>query len=138
MWTDTRKYRVKGLKEAAIAVGGWGITSVAAHPGYALLFTRREARITIPKQRGTCTSLERALPWVSIVARPSEFNHTALKRLSGVCVYADAEPKFIRAQNIRFGMLQCEDLVCGNRPKNSEGLRTRVARGDLLVVTILV
>ena len=78
MWTDTRKYSVKGLKEAAIAVGGWGITSIAAHPGYESLFTSpREARITIPKQRGTCTSLERALPWVSIVARvPTQTNYS--------------------------------------------------------------
>jgi type I restriction enzyme S subunit len=48
--------------------------------------------------------------------------------------YANAGPKFIRAQNIRFGRLQCDDLACVNPPRNSEGSRTRVAKGDLFVV----
>jgi type I restriction enzyme S subunit len=48
--------------------------------------------------------------------------------------YADAGPRFIRAQNIRFGKLQFDDLACVNPPNNSEGSRTRVARGDLFVV----
>jgi type I restriction enzyme S subunit len=48
--------------------------------------------------------------------------------------YADSGPRFIRAQNIRFGKLRLDDLACVNPPPNSEGSRTQVARGDLLVV----
>jgi type I restriction enzyme, S subunit len=48
--------------------------------------------------------------------------------------YSDAGPKFIRAQNIRFGRLQLDDLACVNPPKKTEGTRTRVSNGDLLIV----
>lgn len=48
--------------------------------------------------------------------------------------YADTGPKFIRAQNIGFGRLRLNDLACVNPPKNSEGTRTRVIKGDLLIV----
>ena len=51
--------------------------------------------------------------------------HTILKELSGL---------FIRAQNIRFGKLRLEDLAFVNPPSNSEGSRTQVAKGDLLIV----
>ncbi len=48
--------------------------------------------------------------------------------------YADSGPGFIRAQNIRFGRLRLDDLAFVNPPDNSEGSRTQVAQGDLLVV----
>ena len=48
--------------------------------------------------------------------------------------YSDAGPKFIRAQNIRFGRLRLEDLACVSLPKKTEGTRTQVSKGDLLVV----
>jgi type I restriction enzyme, S subunit len=48
--------------------------------------------------------------------------------------YSEVGPKFIRAQNIRFGRLRLDDLACVNPPKKSEGTRTRVSKGDLLVV----
>jgi type I restriction enzyme, S subunit len=48
--------------------------------------------------------------------------------------YAKVGPGFIRAQNIRFGKLQLKELACVNPPSNSEGSRTQVARGDLLIV----
>jgi type I restriction enzyme, S subunit len=48
--------------------------------------------------------------------------------------YSESGPKFIRAQNIRFGKLRLGDLACVNPPKKSEGTRTRVSKGDLLVV----
>lgn len=48
--------------------------------------------------------------------------------------YAESGPKFIRAQNIRFGKLRLDDLACVNPPKKSEGMRTQVSEGDLLVV----
>jgi type I restriction enzyme S subunit len=48
--------------------------------------------------------------------------------------YAESGPKFIRAQNIRFGKLRLDDLACVTPPKKSEGTRTQVSRGDLLVV----
>jgi type I restriction enzyme S subunit len=48
--------------------------------------------------------------------------------------YSDAGPGFIRAQNIRFGKLKFDDLAFVNPPSHSEGTRTQVAEGDLLVV----
>jgi type I restriction enzyme S subunit len=48
--------------------------------------------------------------------------------------YSESGPKFIRAQNIRFGKLRLDDLACVNPPKKSEGTRTQVSKGDLLVV----
>ena len=48
--------------------------------------------------------------------------------------YSDSGPKFIRAQNIRFGKLRLDDLACVNPPKRTEGIRTRVSKGDLLIV----
>jgi type I restriction enzyme M protein len=48
--------------------------------------------------------------------------------------YAESGPKFIRAQNIRFGKLRLDDLACVSLPKKSEGMRTQVSEGDLLVV----
>ncbi|MDB5579425.1 MAG: hsdS [Bradyrhizobium sp.] len=48
--------------------------------------------------------------------------------------YATSGPSFIRAQNIRFGKLRFDDLAFVNPPRKSEGSRTQVAKGDLLVV----
>ena len=48
--------------------------------------------------------------------------------------YADSGPAFLRAQNIRFGKLRLDGLACVNPPAKSEGARTRVAEGDLLIV----
>lgn len=48
--------------------------------------------------------------------------------------YADSGPKFVRAQNIRFGCLRLDDLACVNPPAKSEGKRTQVTQGDILVV----
>jgi len=48
--------------------------------------------------------------------------------------YSNTGPKFIRAQNIRFGRLQLDDLACVSLPKKAEGMRTQVSHGDLLVV----
>lgn len=48
--------------------------------------------------------------------------------------YADQGPRFIRAQNIRFGQLKLDDLASVNPPRSSEGIRTRVSNGDLLIV----
>ena len=41
---------------------------------------------------------------------------------------------FIRAQNIGFGKLRLDNLACVNPPNRSEGTRTRVSIGDLLIV----
>ena len=48
--------------------------------------------------------------------------------------YAKSGPKFLRAQNIRFGRLRLDDLACVNPPAKSEGARTQVQAGDLLIV----
>jgi type I restriction enzyme S subunit len=48
--------------------------------------------------------------------------------------YSDTGPKFIRAQNIRFGRLRLDDLACVSLPKKAEGTRTQVSQGDLLIV----
>jgi type I restriction enzyme S subunit len=48
--------------------------------------------------------------------------------------YADTGAGFIRAQNIRFGVLNLEEMAHVNPPPNSEGGRTKVEKGDLLIV----
>jgi type I restriction enzyme S subunit len=48
--------------------------------------------------------------------------------------YAETGPGFVRAQNIRFGKLRLDGLACVNPPAKSEGARTQVAEGDLLIV----
>jgi type I restriction enzyme, S subunit len=48
--------------------------------------------------------------------------------------YSTSGSGFIRAQNIRFGKLRLDDLAFVNPPSNSEGSRTQVAKGDLLIV----
>lgn len=48
--------------------------------------------------------------------------------------YAESGPKFLRAQNIRFGRLRLDDVACVNPPAKSEGARTQVKIGDLLIV----
>jgi type I restriction enzyme S subunit len=48
--------------------------------------------------------------------------------------YSETGPKFIRAQNIRFGRVRFEDLACVSLPKKAEGTRTQVSKGDLLIV----
>ncbi|MCW2306713.1 restriction endonuclease subunit S [Rhodobium gokarnense] len=48
--------------------------------------------------------------------------------------YADSGPFFIRAQNIRFGQLLLDNLAHVQPPSNSEGSRTQVAKGDVLIV----
>ncbi len=48
--------------------------------------------------------------------------------------YSDTGPKFIRAQNIRFGRLRLDDLACVKPPKRTEGTRTQISKGDLLIV----
>lgn len=48
--------------------------------------------------------------------------------------YSDVGAKFIRAQNVRFGKLRVDNLACVAPPKTTEGTRTRISGGDLLVV----
>lgn len=48
--------------------------------------------------------------------------------------YAESGPGFIRAQNIRFGKMRLDGLAYVNPPAKSEGARTQVAKGDLLIV----
>ncbi len=48
--------------------------------------------------------------------------------------YSDTGAQFIRAQNVRFGQLLLRDLACVNPPRRTEGARTLVAKGDLLMV----
>lgn len=48
--------------------------------------------------------------------------------------YAESGPSFVRAQNIRFGRLKLDDLARVNPPARSEGSRTQIAVGDLLIV----
>ena len=48
--------------------------------------------------------------------------------------YAESGPKFLRAQNIRFGRLRLEELACVTPPAQSEGARTQVQQSDLLIV----
>jgi type I restriction enzyme S subunit len=48
--------------------------------------------------------------------------------------YSDSGPKFIRAQNIRFGRLRLDDLARVSLPRKAKGTRTQVSKDDLLIV----
>ncbi len=48
--------------------------------------------------------------------------------------YADAGPLFVRAQNIRFGRLILDQIAFVNPPIKAEGSRTRIEKGDVLIV----
>lgn len=48
--------------------------------------------------------------------------------------YAESGPRFVRAQNVRFGRMRLDDLACVQPPSNSEGARTQLYRNDLLIV----
>ncbi|RKH71024.1 hypothetical protein D7X96_09585 [Corallococcus interemptor] len=47
--------------------------------------------------------------------------------------YSDSGPLFIRAQDIKKDMLQLDAVASVSPPANAEGIRTRVASGDLLI-----
>lgn len=48
--------------------------------------------------------------------------------------YADDGPKFVRAQNIRFGRMRLDNVARVNPPAKNEGSRTQIYPGDLLIV----
>ncbi|GAB2813360.1 restriction endonuclease subunit S [Dyella kyungheensis] len=48
--------------------------------------------------------------------------------------YADTGAGFIRSQNIKFGTLNLDDMAFVRPPSDSEGSRTKVEKGDLLIV----
>ena len=51
--------------------------------------------------------------------------------------YSKSGAGFIRAQNIRFGTLKLDDMALVNPPSKSEGSRTQVSKGDLLIRVLL-
>lgn len=78
-----------------------------------------------------------------VLGRPMNWEAVTLSDLCNVVTsgsrgwaeyYSKTGPKFIRAQNIRFGTLRFHDLACVSPPKKTEGRRTQVAKGDLLIV----
>jgi type I restriction enzyme, S subunit len=48
--------------------------------------------------------------------------------------YSNTGSKFIRAQNIRFGKLKLDDIAHVKLPKKTEGIRTQLSQGDILIV----
>ncbi|MFI7433007.1 restriction endonuclease subunit S [Micromonospora haikouensis] len=48
--------------------------------------------------------------------------------------YSPSGPTFIRAQNVRFGRMELANLAHVALPARTEGTRTRVDRGDILIV----
>ncbi|SDE89004.1 restriction endonuclease subunit S [Rhodospira trueperi] len=92
----------------------------------------------VPRQKAPSTDSEREfapLPigWNS-VALGDVINFVTSGSRGWAEYYSDSGPYFIRAQNIRFGRLLLDDLAHVEPPSNSEGSRTQVARGDLLIV----
>ena len=74
---------------------------------------------------------------------PKTWEHVAFGQLCNLVTsgsrgwaeyYSKSGSKFIRAQNIRFGKLRLDDVAFVNPPKRSEGTRTQVTKGDLLIV----
>ena len=93
----------------------------------------------IPKSKVRPSEARAELPFEA----PKSWEPVAFGRLCNIVTsgsrgwaeyYSESGPKFIRAQNIRFGKLRLDDLACVNPPKKSEGMRTQVSKGDLLVV----
>lgn len=74
---------------------------------------------------------------------PSGWGRATIEELSSMVTsgsrgwaeyYSSSGSAFIRAQNIRFGLLKLDDLAHVTLPERHEGKRTRATRGDILVV----
>ena len=93
---------------------------------------------TIRRQKGIARSASRLVGTLPSSWEPIALGDACQMVTSGsrgwAEFYADSGPGFIRAQNVRFGALKLDDLAFVNPPSNSEGSRTKVAKGDLLVV----
>lgn len=112
-------------------------------PAEAVLKTIRQEKAQLVKA-GTIPR-EKTVPEKALSPFPLPANWQAV-RLGEVCnfvtsgsrgwaaFYAENGPKFLRAQNIRFGRLRLDDVACVNPPIKTEGQRTQVQIGDLLIV----
>lgn len=92
----------------------------------------------IPRQKEIARDLPRLTEGLPVSWQPIALGEVCAFVTSGsrgwADFYADSGPGFIRAQNIRFGKLRLDDLAFVNPPSSSEGMRTRVAEGDLFIV----
>jgi type I restriction enzyme, S subunit len=92
----------------------------------------------IPRQKVLSTvrkqgAFEQPVNW-EIVMLSDVCNFVTSGSRGWAAFYSKSGPKFIRAQNIRFGKLLFDDLACVNPPQKSEGVRTRASKGDLVIV----
>lgn len=143
----TRPDQIKQLRQTILnlAVRGKLVRQDAPDEPAANLFQRvqsEKARLAkagiIPRPKESARDLDfltEALPssWLAIALGDVCNLVTSGSRGWGE-FYADSGPGFIRAQNIRFGKLRLDGIACVNPPAKSEGARTQVAKGDLLIV----
>ena len=91
----------------------------------------------IPKEKAVAATASVTFPLPSLWAavRLGEICNLVTSGSRGWAeFYAKSGPKFLRAQNIRFGRLRLDELACVNPPAKSEGARTQLQPGDLLIV----
>ena len=127
-----------------LAVRGLLVSQRAHDESASDLFTnmlRNKAQLArlgaIPKEKivAATAAVTFPLPSLWVVVRLGEICNLVTSGSRGWAeFYAKSGPKFLRAQNIRFGRLRLDDLACVNPPVKSEGLRTQVRTGDLLIV----
>ncbi|GAO77732.1 restriction endonuclease subunit S [Sphingopyxis sp. C-1] len=143
----TRPDQIKQLRQTILNLGVRGklMEQDAADEPAAKLFQRlqsEKARLAkagiIPRPKESARDLDflaEALPaaWLPIALGDVCNLVTSGSRGWGE-YYAESGPGFIRAQNIRFGEMRLDGLACVNPPAKSEGARTQVAKGDLLIV----
>jgi type I restriction enzyme S subunit len=144
---STRADQIKALRQTILnlAVRGKLVAQDASDEAASHLLSR------IAKER-TKLAAQRRIPPLKVATKEADRHPWAEPRgwetvaLGSVCnfvtsgsrgwgeFYADEGPGFIRAQNIRPGSVEVENLARVNPPAGSEGARTRVQIDDLLIV----
>lgn len=142
----TRPDHIKELRQTIfnLAVRGLLVAQDGAEePAVALLNKIRQKKASVVKTGGV--PREKTASRKALLSFPIPKNWQAVY-LGDVCdfvtsgsrgwaaFYAENGPKFLRAQNIRFGRLRLDDIACVNPPVKSEGARTQVQLGDILIV----
>ena len=142
----TQPEHIKAMRQTILSLAVRGLLvpqDAKDEPAMVLLKAIRQEKAqlvrvgAIPKEKtaGGGAALTFPLPalWQSV--RMGEVCNLVTSGSRGwAAFYAKSGPKFLRAQNIRFGRLRLDGLACVNPPAKSEGARTQVQRGDLLIV----
>jgi type I restriction enzyme, S subunit len=142
----TRPDHIKELRQTIFSLAVRGLLveqDGTEEPAAAALKTIRQEKAQLAKV-GTIPK-EKTAPGTALLPFPLPENWQAV-HLGEVCnfvtsgsrgwaaFYAESGPRFLRAQNIRFGRMRLDDIACVTPPATTEGARTQVQIGDLLIV----